>query len=375
MKKSIKMLCVVLAVIMVISLVPISVSADNALDDVLSGKETAQSISSHVVRCVLSNGVPVTNTQITLSNKLTNDKLNYSTDGKYGIALIPKELSGAYNVSTSYTDQFGISWATSPSLNWTVNALPDIYCLRLYPVLNVELEYENHNAYIIGYSDGSFKPGQTVTRGEAATMIYRIMSAEARDKFFTTENSFSDVKEGMAHNNAISTLANAGLICGYDNGTFGYGDTISRSQFATIIGRLFNANYNGGDLFGDISDSYASSYINLLGALGIIKGDGEGNANPNCPLTRAAACAMINRLLGRMPSEESMSTLSNASSLKTFSDVNSSLPLYADIMEATNSHEVTWVTSLPNIADNTDSGIKEAWTTIKPSTNWIITQN
>lgn len=375
MKKSIKMLCVVLAVIMVVSLIPITASADNALNNVLSGKQTVQSLSSHVVRCMLCSGVPATNTQITLSNRLTNNKLSYTTDAKYGIALIPKELIGAYNVSASCGGQHGINWATAPGLNWTVNLLPNVYCLRLYPVLKVELEFEEHNAYIIGYSDGSFKPGQTVTRGEAATMIFRIMSKEARDKFFTTQNSFSDVKEGMAHNNAISTLANAGLISGYENGTFGYGDTISRAQFAAMLGRLFDASYTGGDLFGDISGNYAGQYINLLGALGILKGDGDGNANPNCPLTRAAACAMINRLLGRMPSEESIASLSNASALKTFTDVNSSLPLYADIMEATNSHDCTWVTALPNISNSTEGGIAEAWTTIKPSTNWIITQN
>lgn len=375
MKKSTKMLCVALAVIMVISLVPINASADNTLDDVLSGKEAVQSLPSHVVRCMLCSGTTAVNTQITLSNRLTNNKLSYTTDGKYGIALIPKDLSGAYNVSASCVDKFGISWASASGLNWTVNLLPNVYCLRLYPVLNVELEFEEHNAYIIGYSDGSFRPGQTVTRGEAATMIFRIMSKQARDKFFTTQNSFSDVEEGMAHNNAISTLANAGLISGYDNGTFGYGDTISRGQFAAMIGRMFGASYTGASLFGDISDNYAGSYINLLGALGILKGDGAGNANPNCPLTRAAACAMINRLLGRMPGDESMNNLSNASSLKTFTDVNSSLPLYADIMEATNSHECTWVTALPNTADSTDSGITEAWTIIKPATNWITTQS
>lgn len=359
MKKSTKMLSFILAVIMVISLVPLTASAEKA------------ELGSFSIYCVLSTGLPAKNAEVVLTNKLADNVIKTYTANSDGIVFIPKSLRGTYYVSASCAGPVeGLEWRGTSGLLWDMNKMSDTSCLRLFPVLAVEFENSRHNAYMVGYSDGTFGPEQTLTRGEIANLIFRLMTKESREKYYSTENSFLDVQSAMAYNTAISTLENAGALDGFADGSFGYKTVITREQFAAMLGRLFDVSFSGNDVFRDIADSPAEDYINLLGTLGVLTADKDGNFNPKAELSRGDVCVMLNRLLGRMPTIDSIKHLTSTTLLRTFSDVKEDCELYADIMEATNSHIYTVS------ADEQDSElvIQENWINFVSPTDWTKLQ-
>lgn len=359
MKKSGKMLSIILAVIMVIGIVPIAASAENSAGSTETGKIQ--------VYCVLGTGFPAENARIELKNAENGTK-TYTADRK-GFAEIPGTLSGTCTVSASaYGLVPGLEWKCAPESIWDISAAGNTVCLKLFPSLAIELDYSNHNAYMVGYSNGTFGPNNTITRAEVASLIYRLMTDEAREKYYSTESGFADVQRGMAHNDAIATLVNAGVIEGISGSTFGYKDTITRAQFAAMLGRLFGIPYAGKDVFKDTDGNFAEQYFNLLGKLGIMRGDGDGNVYPDSPLTRAQVCAMFNRLLGRTPCMQSTESLIDSSTMKTFSDVSSDMALYADILEATNGHSYEY-----DVNPKTGTVI-ERWTVLTPTISWISSE-
>lgn len=359
MKKTTKMFSIILAVIMVISLIPLTAFAEKAESDNL------------IVYCVLGTGLPARNAEVVLTNRLAENVTKTYTADSDGIVLIPKSLRGVYYVSAVCAGPIdGLEWQSLDGLMWDMNVLNDVSCLRLFPVLDIDFEYVVHGAYMMGYSDGTFCPEQTLTRGEVANLLYRLMTADAREKYHSTENNYSDVKSGMAYNTAISTLANTGALDDFADSCFGYKTVMTREQFAAILGRIFNVKYEGKNLFVDISKSPYEESINLLGLLGILTPDENGQFNPKAELTRGDICVMLNRMLGRMPSADSIKGLHSTATLRTFSDVGEDSELYADIMDATNGH--SYIVS----ADLKDGKvvIHESWMSLRAPTNWVKLQ-
>ena len=376
MKKSTKIISLLLAVMMVVALMPTMAFAEdaNSSDDVM-GKVidvvNGIQIPDYLVYCSLASRIPASHAKITLTN--VNGDTSVTEANALGLALIPKGLLGLYNVAATCDGMItGLKYSTLPGLTWTISIKPEVKELVLYPVLNIGLNYSDHFSYMIGYNDGTVRPNGTITRGEVASIIFRLMTPEARDKVFTKTNNFSDVNAGNPHNNAISSLASAGIINGYTNGTFRPNQPVTREQFAAMIGRMFSVEYTGGDMFGYLNGGFADKYINLLAKLGIIKGDANGNANPTDNLTRAQAATMFNRLVGRMPAVDSADSCEGY--VKTWSDCPSDMWCYGEILEATNSHDYTWATDLGNVLNN-DTAICEEWTNIRTDTpNWAELQ-
>ena len=376
MKKSTKIISLLLAVMMIVALMPTMAFAEdaNSSDDVM-GKVidvvNGIQIPDYLVYCSLASRIPASHAKVTLTN--VNGDTSVTEANALGLALIPKGLLGLYNVAATCDGMItGLKYSTLPGLTWTISIKPEVKELVLYPVLNIGLDYTDHFSYMIGYNDGTVRPNGTITRGEVASIIFRLMTPEARDKVFTKTNNFSDVNAGNPHNNAISSLAKAGIINGYADGTFRPNETVNREQFCAIIGRMFSVEYIGSNLFGDLTGGFADKYINLLAQLGIIKGDLNGNANPKAPITRAQAATILNRLLGRIVATDS--SASCAAYVKTWSDCPASMWCYGDILEATNSHNFTWATDVPDIVGE-DPTIREAWTNIRTDTpNWADLQ-
>ncbi|WJY26466.1 MULTISPECIES: N-acetylmuramoyl-L-alanine amidase [Sporosarcina] len=79
---------------------------------------------------------------------------------------------------------------------------------------------------ISGYPDGSFKPKNTLSRGEMAMLISR-----------TFDYKSSSVSA------AASSLMNKGIAAGVADGTFGESQTIKRADFAVFLARSINADF------------------------------------------------------------------------------------------------------------------------------------
>ncbi len=113
------------------------------------------------------------------------------------------------------------------------------------------------------------KPQNNITRAEVATIFFRMLTDESRSEYWKQSNSYSDVDGEAWYNNAVSTLSNAGILTGYEDGSFRPNDPISRAEFATISARFSDVEFDGSNNFSDVPDSYwAAKYIALAEYLG-----------------------------------------------------------------------------------------------------------
>ncbi len=233
----------------------------------------------------------------------------------------------------------GGSWAPTP----TPTVKPTEPATTVEPQLGgtangAKLNYEDHYAYIIGYDDqygkDEVRPENPITRAEVATIFYRLLDDESRDKFRTQENEFSDVNEGDWYNNNISTVAAAGIVEGYDDGTFQPNRKITRAEFATIAARFTSLAHDGENLFTDIDGHWAAEAINNAAITGWIKGYDDGSFKPESVITRAEAITLINRVLYRYVEEEDLHE-----DMIVWNDNTPDKWYYTAVQEATNSHD------------------------------------
>ncbi len=126
----------------------------------------------------------------------------------------------------------------------------------------------------------------------------------------------SDV-EGTDYANAVARLEALDIIVGYEDGTFKPDNTITRAEFAAIAIRALGmediatgsvANTKFVDVRGT---HWASGYVNLATAQGIIVGYPDGTFKPENQVTYSEAIAMIVRLLGYEPALSSNEWPSN----------------------------------------------------------------
>ena len=234
------------------------------------------------------------------------------------------------------------------------------------------LNTEDHYGYIVGYpvdyatgeptddqARKPVKPQGKITRAEVATIFFRMLTDESRNAYWSQSNSFTDVAADAWYNNAISTMANAGILDGYEDGSFHPNGYITRAEFATIAVRFFDLSYQGEDLFPDIDGHWAQDYINQAADAGIIEGYPDGTFGPQKQITRAEAVTMVNRTLDRHPDPDHF-----LEDMLVWPDnLDTEAWYYADMQEATNSHEY-------QMKKDAQGNEYEVWTKILPIRDW-----
>ena len=201
------------------------------------------------------------------------------------------------------------------------------------PLADVLLDKNNHKAYIHGYPSGNVGPGNNITRGEVAQVIYALMKDKARDYYYTEQNKFTDVDKSLWCNPAISTIAKAGIIKGFPNGEFGYDRAITRAEFATIVSKFTNVKDSDKNNFNDVDGHWAKDYILRVAAAGWVKGYPDGGFHPNATLTRAEAVTIMNKILDRGTDVDHM-----LKDMKVWPDNQPGTWYYEAIQEASNGH-------------------------------------
>ena len=222
------------------------------------------------------------------------------------------------------------------------------------------LNTEDHFAYIVGYEDGEVKPNNNITRAEVATIFFRLLTDDARARYWSQTNDYSDVAAESWYNNAISTLSNMGIINGYEDGTFKPNASITRAEFTAIATRFFDytAEYEGA--FNDVSRSaWYADCVQAAVDMGLVDGYPDGGFHPNSNITRAEAVTIVNRVLNRAPHEDH---LLDEDEMNVWPDNVYGAWYYADMQEATNSHDYDWIRV---------SGERvEEWTEKLPERDW-----
>lgn len=122
-----------------------------------------------------------------------------------------------------------------------------------------------------GFEDGTFRPSVTITRGQVAKVLSGVLTLNTQN----VENpNFSDIPMGHAYYREIAALANAGIISGFTDGTYRPGGGLTREQMARMLVNAYGLTYNFSDLpFSDVvKNSEAHMLVGALYEYGITTG-------------------------------------------------------------------------------------------------------
>ena len=210
------------------------------------------------------------------------------------------------------------------------------------------LETDEHNAYLSGYPDSTFRADRNMTRAEVAQMFYALLL----DKNVTITKSFSDVPDDAWYATAVKTLASLGMMDGYPDGTFRPDEPITRAEFATVGLAFAYDPLDASCSYYDVgANAWYYTYVAQATTYGWIGGYPDNTFRPGNNITRVEVCVIVNNMLGRDADERYIDR--NEDELVHFVDLSDSYWGYYTIMESTNTHEYT------------GSFTNEKWTDVK----------
>ncbi|MCA9385379.1 S-layer homology domain-containing protein [Candidatus Dojkabacteria bacterium] len=150
-----------------------------------------------------------------------------------------------------------------------------------------------------GYPDGSFKPDREVSRGEMSKFIINAFDIDID----TSGIGFPDVDNSNVFYNYITTLKNTGISGGYSDGTFKPDNQITRGEVSKFVvlamqekGEIISL-----DLASSFPDTQSDPFKGYIAYLASVETDGEfvikgypdGRFGPQDPTTRGAMAKII----------------------------------------------------------------------------------
>ena len=153
------------------------------------------------------------------------------------------------------------------------------------------------NGIVSGYPDGTFKPGNSVTRRDFAIMLTQMLGVSNDG---TAVSPFIDVDDDDYGVVSIAYCKAHNIISGYDDGTFKPDATITRQEAASMIVKAMGVSKASDELYPDDSTiaGWAKDAVYKAKAAGLMKGyEEDGTFRPTGKITRAeAASIMVNAL-------------------------------------------------------------------------------
>ncbi|MFE6076558.1 carbohydrate binding domain-containing protein [Paenibacillus sp. NPDC057886] len=154
-------------------------------------------------------------------------------------------------------------------------------------------------ALLQGYTDGTFKPNQVISRAEFVSILDRIFGFTAGQ----TSNSFADTATGAWYYDALTRAISSGIIQGTDPEHLSPEEPITRQDAAVMVDRAFQLSTGiekDRELlkFQDANDvsSYAKKALTYLVGEHIVKGY-QGKLNPKSPITRAETAELLSSMI------------------------------------------------------------------------------
>jgi 5'-nucleotidase / UDP-sugar diphosphatase len=148
---------------------------------------------------------------------------------------------------------------------------------------------------INGYEDGTFKPSQKIVRGQAANLLANTLELP------TPENlkAFSDVSEKSVYALGAAATKEAGIFTG-SNGKFGAGDVLTREQMASVLVRAFGLEATDEEItftdWSKVSNSHKEN-VKILAQNGITTGKEDGSFDPKSAVNRATFATFLYRAI------------------------------------------------------------------------------
>lgn len=152
-----------------------------------------------------------------------------------------------------------------------------------------------------GVGDNTFAPDNRVSRAEIATMLMRIAGIKESE----TSCGLSDLSESDWYFKTVNAAVTAGLITGYEDGSFRGGNAVTKNEFITVAAKILqketgvtvpNLVLNYPD---EIAD-WAADYIRIAKSEGIILDRTDGIFYGDALISRGDAAIMMYRLYNRL---------------------------------------------------------------------------
>lgn len=229
-----------------------------------------------------------------LTFKAPDDKGDYLVIAGYGSNVASKDLTVELD-SSSNGGRKGGGTTVSPVTPVTPPAgqkLTDINGHWAYSSINKLVA----TGAINGYPDGSFKPNNTITRAEFATVLVKAYQLPAQ-----VGKTFTDTANHWAKDYIAAAAAN-GVVNGYDTGAFGPEDPITREQMAVMVVKAAKLSAAAGEpQFADSGSisAWAKEAVVTAAQNGIIKGYPDNTFRPGGSATRAEAVTVIVNALNK----------------------------------------------------------------------------
>ncbi len=197
-----------------------------------------------------------------------------------------------YNARSGSLKKFIVLAALVLSLGFLANPAAGADDLSESHRFYEEISYLMNRGFVTDYPDGTVRPDTEVTRAEAAIMIGRVKDFDGTQR----DTRFSDVSSNQQASGYIATAAKAGLISGYPDGTYRPYESITRGDMAIILSRLFITPFSVGISFSDVSSNMeAYEPIRRMLAANIAIGYPDNTFHPIEDVTRAQFSAFLAR--------------------------------------------------------------------------------
>ena len=154
---------------------------------------------------------------------------------------------------------------------------------------------------VSGKGEGIFDPDGKVTRAEITKMIALAFQLDASQG---SGGSYTDVVSSAWYFNYVSYAAAAGVVQGYEDGTFRPENDVTRQELCVMLVRAAGEGQLRASAQSDVSfrdadaiAQWAGQSVGLLASAGIVSGDQDGNFLPEDGATRAETAKMIAGLL------------------------------------------------------------------------------
>jgi hypothetical protein len=158
-----------------------------------------------------------------------------------------------------------------------------------------------------GASGGGYDPAGTVSRGQMAGFVARMLTGAGYELDASAPGAFTDVA-GSVHQQAIDALAQAGIVKGLTSTRYGVEVPVTRAQMATMMERAYGLLGGAGgldapDAFTDDNGYVHEKAIDRLALLGIAGGTGGGSFSPDRDVQRDQMASFLTRLVSRLVAE------------------------------------------------------------------------
>lgn len=144
-----------------------------------------------------------------------------------------------------------------------------------------------------GYGDGQLHLEDTLSRAQMAVIIYRLLSAGSIEKYDTGEKVFVDVPADAWYSCYVTTIANAGIVCGIGDNQYNPNGKLTWAQIITVLSRFVDDEEY--DIEALEYDGWAGPAVETAVALGWI--EESDNIDFNSNITRGEFVEFVNSVI------------------------------------------------------------------------------